>query len=169
MEEYPKIGIKDVALVNVCLRIEDKLFNNGQVILDIETYDFAGRLTNDVIIGLYDGKKYTIYYYYQNYEFEDLEGSDDDVCEVSEDDEVFENSEDEIEEYEEVEMQFEYQEYKIEMEADFKRNALPDDFINRIIFCKNGNITISFDGLESNFENIKNQLERNIDLFEQRY
>ncbi len=166
MEEYPKIGIKDVALVNVCLRIEDKLFNNGQVILDIETYDFAGRLTNDVIIGLYDGKKYTIYYYYQNYEFEDLEGSDDDVCEISEDDEVFENSEDEIEE---VEMQFEYQEYKIEMEADFKRNALPDDFINRIIFCKNSNITISFDGLESNFENIKNQLERNIDLFEQRY
>ena len=155
MEEYPKIGIKDVALVNVCLRIEDKLFNNGQVILDIETYDFAGRLTNDVIIGLYDGKKYTIYYYYQNYEFEDLEGSDDDVCEISE--------------IEEVEMQFEYQEYKIEMEADFKRNALPDDFINRIIFCKNSNITISFDGLESNFENIKNQLERNIDLFEQRY
>lgn len=166
MERYPKIGIKDVALVNVNLRVEDKMFNTGQVILDIETYDFAGRLTDDVIVGLYDGKKYTIYYYYKYYQFEDIEGSyDDEVLEDSEYDEY----DDEIEEYEETEMKIECQEYKIQMEADFKRNALPDDFTNRIIFCGNGQITISFDGMESDFENIKNQLERNIDLIEQRY
>lgn len=149
-EGYPKIGIKNVAVVNVCLRMEGKLFNQGRVILDIDTYDFAGRLTDEVIVGLYDNGMYHIYYYNVQYNFfenpqTDLFGN------VSEDD-----------------LQFEYEESQIEMQVQFEKNKLPNDFTGKMFSFNDSQITIAFDGFEPDIKVIQSCLEQNADLIEQR-
>lgn len=148
---YPKIGIKNVAVVNVCLRMEGELFNQGRIILDIDTYDFAGRLTDEVIVGLYDNGMYHIYYYHVQYNFSGNPQID-----------LFGN-------VSEGEMEFEYDEYEIEMQVQFEKNKLPNDFTGKMFSFDDPQITIAFDGFEPSIEIIQSCLEQNADLVEQRY
>lgn len=151
MDGYPRIGVKNVAVVNVCLRIEDKLFNQGRIILDIDTYDFAGRLTDEVIVGNYDNGMYHIYYYYIHYNFDS-----DSQMELDEGELCME------------ERELEYEEYEIEMQALFTPNKLPDDFTGRMLSFNDAQITIAFDGFEPDMQIIQRCLEENADLIEQR-
>jgi hypothetical protein len=63
-EVYPKIAVDRICVADVSFRKIDSMFNVGQVILDVDTYDFAGHLTDDVIVGFYRNGTYSIYYYY---------------------------------------------------------------------------------------------------------
>lgn len=62
-------GIQKVPMYNVCIadvvvRIEGTLYNNGRIIVDRDTFNFAGHLTDDdYIIGHYDSGKYYIKYF----------------------------------------------------------------------------------------------------------
>ena len=149
MDGYPRIGVKNVAVVNVCLRIEGTLFNQGRVILDIDTYDFAGRLTDEVIVGKYNNGMYDIYYYNIQYNFDENPYADlGNVC---------------VEERE-----FEYEEYEIQMKVLFDKNKLLDDFTGQMLSFNDAQITIAFDGFEPNMKIIQRCLEENADLIEQR-
>ena len=151
MDGYPRIGVKNVAIVNICLRMEGTLFNQGRIILDIDTYDFAGRLTDEVIVGKYNNGMYDIYYYNIQYNF----GDDDpyaDLGNVCVD-----------------ERELEYEEYEIQMQVLFDKNKLPDDFTGQMLSFNDAQITIAFDGFEPNMEIIQRCLEENADLIEQRY
>lgn len=151
MDEYPKIGVKNVAVVNVCLRMEDKLFNQGRIILDIDTYDFAGRLTDEVIVGIYNNGMYDIYYYNIQYNFDNSPQMD-----------LYDG------EFGEGELNFEYEEYEIQMQVQFTKNKLPDDFTGQMLSFNNAQITIAFDGFEPDMQIIQRCLEENTDLIEQR-
>lgn len=151
MDEYPKIGVKNVAVVNVCLRMEDKLFNQGRIILDIDTYDFAGRLTDEVIVGIYNNGMYDIYYYNIQYNFDNSPQMD-----------LYDG------EFGEGELNFEYEEYEIQMQIQFTKNKLPDDFTGQMLSFNNAQITIAFDGFEPDMQIIQRCLEENTDLIEQR-
>ena len=131
MDEYPKIGVKNVAVVNVCLRMEDKLFNQGRIILDIDTYDFAGRITDEVIVGIYNNGMYDIYYYNIQYNFDNSPQMD-----------LYDG------EFGEGELNFEYEEYEIQMQVQFTKNKLPDDFTGQMLSFNNAQITIAFDGFD---------------------
>ncbi len=154
MENYHKIAVKNVAVVNVCFRIEGKMFNEGRIILDIDTYNFAGKLSNDIIFGFYDNGRYTIYYYYKTFGFEDVP-------------EVYDDSE--YDEFEEEEIEYEYQEYEIVMTIPFHKNKLPDDFRYLKMEFDEYEISITFDEFESDMDAIQRCLEDNADLIEQRY
>jgi hypothetical protein len=151
MDEYPKIGVKNVAVVNVCLRMEDKLFNQGRIILDIDTYDFAGRITDEVIVGIYNNGMYDIYYYNIQYNFDNSPQMD-----------LYDG------EFGEGELNFEYEEYEIQMQVQFTKNKLPDDFTGQMLSFNNAQITIAFDGFEPDMQIIQRCLEENTDLIEQR-
>lgn len=151
MDEYPKIGVKNVAVVNVCLRMEDKLFNQGRIILDIDTYDFAGRITDEVIVGIYNNGMYDIYYYNIQYNFDNSPQMD-----------LYDG------EFGEGELNFEYEEYEIQMQIQFTKNKLPDDFTGQMLSFNNAQITIAFDGFEPDMQIIQRCLEENTDLIEQR-
>ncbi len=148
MENYHKIAIKNVTVVNVTFRIEGKMFNEGRIILDIDTYNFAGKLSNDIIFGFYDNGIYTIYYYYKAFGFEGLP-------------EVYDDSE----YYEFEECEYEYQEYQFVM----KMNKLPDDFKDLKMHFDEYEILITFEEFETDMEVIQRCLETNADLIEQRY
>lgn len=147
--EYQKIAVKNVVVINVCLGIEGKMLNEGRIILDIDTYNFAGRLTNDIILGFYKDGRYTIYYYYKTF------GTDvwpQIYYEDSEDDEIM----------------YEYQEYEFMLIIPFLKNEVVDDFKERDLKFEEYEITISFKEFETDMNKIKRCLETNSDLIEQR-
>lgn len=47
---YRRITVSKVCIAEICFRKKDVLFNEGSVVLDIDTFDFAGFITNDVIV-----------------------------------------------------------------------------------------------------------------------
>ena len=63
MDEYHRIEVKNVSIINVCFRKIGALFNSGRIVLDVDTYDFAGHLSDDVIVGFYRDGKYFVHYY----------------------------------------------------------------------------------------------------------
>ncbi len=74
-EGYRKIAVSKICIAEICFRKKDALFNEGKVVFDIETFDFAGFITDDVIVGYYRNGKYYVYYYYNVYVFRDLPDS----------------------------------------------------------------------------------------------
>ena len=70
MDMYPKIEVSNVGVINVTFRRANFLYNEGRIVVDVKTYDFAGHLANDVVIGFYRDGVYTIHYYYHAYDFE---------------------------------------------------------------------------------------------------
>lgn len=142
MENYPRIAVKNVCVVDVCFRRSGRLYNEGKIVLDIDSYDFAGYLTNDVIIGLYKNGEYTIHYYYNVYKFDgELFAEDDSVA-------------------------YQVEEYLIEMSKEFKRTTPDVDFVNNEIMFRNGleTFVLSFNMIVSEKEEIEKALNHNMDL-----
>lgn len=147
--EYQKIAVKNVVVINVCLGIEGKMFNEGRIILDIDTYDFAGRLTDDIILGFYKDGRYTICYYYKTFGTDVLPQI------------YYEDSEDE-------DVMYEYQEYKFILIVPFQKNDVVDDFSQRRMKFEEYGILISFEDFETDVHEIERCIKNNSDLIEQR-
>lgn len=145
MEDYHKISVKNVCIVNICFQKKGELFNQGRIVLDIDTYDFAGHITDDVIVGFYKNGIYYIYYYYNKWSF-DVDPS--------------------LLMTDEIVNQFE--EYEIQMSCGFGRNKLPEDFTDVMMKFDDGNYVIRFEGIVSERETIQRYLEYNQDLLKPR-
>lgn len=142
MGMYPKIAVRNVCVVDVCFRMMGKLYNEGKIIVDIDSYDFAGYLTDDVIIGLYEDGKYNIQYYYKNYNF------DGDIR-------VREN-----------EIGYQLEEYLIELSTELKKTIPNKDFVSNELCFKYGTdmFFLSFNTIISEQKEIERVLESNMDL-----
>ena len=143
MEKYHKIAVKNVCVVNVCFRRIGKLYNDGKIVVDVDSYDFAGRLTDDVIVGFYENGKYHIYYYYKNYDFDvDLKLETPKTAEYI------------------------YNEYLIEMSTKFEKNSPEYDFVgNKISFyLKDDEFELSFEIIVSDMQEIQKAINYNMDL-----
>lgn len=147
--EYQKIAVKNVVVINVCLGIEGKMLNEGRIILDIDTYNFAGRLTDDIILGFYKDGRYTIYYYYKTF------GTD--VWPQI----YYEDSEQD-------ESMYEYREYEYMLIVPFQKNEVVDDFRERNMKFDEYGISISFQEFETDVHEIERCIKNNSDLIEQR-
>lgn len=73
--DYRKIAINRVCIAEICFRKKDALFNTGKIVLDVDTFDFAGFITGDVIVGYYRNEKYYVYYYYNYIQFKERPNS----------------------------------------------------------------------------------------------
>lgn len=143
MSIYHKIAIKNICVLNICIRQLDKWSNRGKVLLDIDTYDFAGHLSDDTIIAFYKDGMYTIYYYYMHYEFEYDENG------------LITKRSKKIKGYERKIAVISFY---------FLKNKLPDDFEDFKIIIDD--IEVSFIGMDYDFDEINKLLQKNEDLFE---
>lgn len=84
-EEIKKIPVNRVCVANAKFRVPNRLFCDSKIILDLDTYLFAGKIYEDVLIGEYKEGRYYISYAYR-------EVDEDDPCEVLDSFEVFELS-----------------------------------------------------------------------------
>lgn len=57
------ILVKNYAVIEVCFRKVGVYCNFGKIVVDVDTYDFAGILTYDKIIGYYKEGSYIIFYH----------------------------------------------------------------------------------------------------------
>lgn len=139
MGDYHTIAVKNVGIINICFRREGMLFNQGRIVLDIDTYDFAGHITNDVIVGYYEEDMYHIHYYYKI-----------DLFEIDPLTQVI------------VDVGNAYEEYHLEFLMEFKRGILPNDFTGTLL--RDEDYTVTFENMESDPNIIRRTLEANLDL-----
>lgn len=139
MGDYHTIAVKNVGIINICFRREGMLFNQGRIVLDIDTYDFAGHITDDVIVGYYENDMYHIHYYYRTYLFE-VDPITQRIVDVGDS----------------------YEEYHMEFLMEFKRGTLPGDFTGTQL--RDEDFTVTFERMESDSNIIRRTLESNLDL-----
>ncbi len=138
-EYYPKIEVKNVSVINICFRSKGTFVNEGRIVLDIDTYNFVGHLTDDVIVGYYGGGMYQIYYFYKEYQMK-FDPETQLIIAVSD----------------------VYQEYQYEMFMRFRKNNLKSDFSNTVICDLDYSIT--FEKIEDDLDIIRRTIEENSDL-----
>ncbi|MBQ7410863.1 MAG: hypothetical protein IJW20_05740 [Clostridia bacterium] len=143
MDGYHKIAVKNVGIINICFRREGMLFNQGRVVLDIDTYDFAGRITDDVIVGYYEEDMYHIHYYYKNH-----------LIEINPLTQMIVNAGND------------YEEYHLEFLMEFKRGNIPEDFTATQM--RDEDFTVTFESMEVDSNIICRTLESNLDLLTER-
>lgn len=121
MGQYPMVELKNVAVVNITFRKAGEMCNKGRVVVDIDNYNFAGRITDDVIIGSYSEGKYNIRYYYHTYTFSTKDRTG--------------------------EIDYFVSEYEIELTSSFPKTYVENDFCNtRITFGDDNNFyELTFD------------------------
>ena len=143
MDGYHKIAVKNVCVVDVCFRRLGLLYNDGRIIVDIDTYDFAGHITDDVIVGFYRNGKYYIHYYYKTYIF--------DVNPVTG---MIEGE------------GYQWEEYEIQLTVDFKKRTPKEDFVNNMLEFgdDSDSYVLTFETIISEIQEIQNTLNNNIDL-----
>ena len=56
-----KIVLTNYCIADVCFR-NRTFFNTGKVVIDVDTYNFAGIITHDKIVGYFEGNEYQIFY-----------------------------------------------------------------------------------------------------------
>lgn len=113
-EDYRRIAVNKVCIAEICFRKKDVLFNEGKVVLDIDTYDFAGFITDDVIVGYYRDGKYQVYYYYNCIEFREIPNSPKINTGTV--------------------LQYSYEQKVFNLEAEFYVVGIPETFTNTTIF-----------------------------------
>jgi len=62
MDEH-RIKVKNFVVAEFCFRKLGQYANYGNVVVDTDSYNFAGMITDEKIVGYYENKKYTIHYY----------------------------------------------------------------------------------------------------------
>lgn len=147
MDGYQKIAVKNVCVVDICFRRQGDLYNEGRIVVDVDTYDFAGHITDDVIIGFYRDGKYKIHYYYKTY---DLDVNP--ITGVIEEPEVF------------------CQEYDIYLENEFEKTTIAQDFVNQMVVFGDGQdlYMLSFETIVEDMQEIQKVLNNTVDLLMQR-
>lgn len=147
MEKYQKIAIKNVCIVDICFRRVGLLYSEGRIVVDIDTYDFAGRITDDIIIGFYRDGKYNIHYYYKTYIFN-----------VNPITGILEGPE------------YQWEEYEIRLTADFEKTTPREDFVENMLkfWNQNDEFILSFEYIISDIQEIQKTLEYNQDLLKPR-
>lgn len=63
MEKIP-IPMYNVCIMDVDYCIKGRMYNGGRILIDRDTFNFAGHLTDDVLIGTYENGTFEICYYY---------------------------------------------------------------------------------------------------------
>lgn len=143
MDGYHKIAVKNVCIVDICFRRLGLLYNEGRIVVDIDTYDFAGHITDDIIVGFYRDGKYYIHYYYKTYIF-----NVNPITGVV------------------VGPEFRWEEYEIYLENDFEKRSITEDFVNQML--KFGDeydeYILSFEKIISDMQEIQKTLNHNTDL-----
>ena len=61
MEFNHKITIKNFGVIEVCFRKKGIFSNVGKIIVDSDTYDFAGILTEDIIVAYFKENHYEVF------------------------------------------------------------------------------------------------------------
>ena len=117
MDIYPKIEVSNIAVVNVTFRRANFLYNEGRVVVDIGTYDFAGHLANDVVVGFYRNGVYEIHYFYHDYDFKPTKQS---------------------------EVEYDVSVYEYELSIPFEKTAPGEDFTGRRVICGQADDEFSF-------------------------
>lgn len=143
MDGYHKIAVKNVCIVDICFRRLGLLYNEGRIVVDIDTYDFAGHITDDIIVGFYRNGKYYIHYYYKTYIF-----NVDPITGVV------------------VGPEFRWEEYDIYLENDFEKKSIAEDFVNQMLKFGDEQDTyiLSFENIISDMQEIQKTLNHNTDL-----
>lgn len=67
MDGIHKIRMYNICAADVIFRIEGKLYNEGWIVADRDSFEFIGHMADDIIIGRYDWEGYKITYYYNEY------------------------------------------------------------------------------------------------------
>lgn len=117
MDIYPKIEVSNIAVVNVTFRRANFLYNEGRVVVDIGTYDFAGHLANDVVVGFYRNGVYKIHYFYHDYDFKPAKQS---------------------------EVEYDVSVYEYELSIPFEKTVPGEDFTGRRLICGQADDEFSF-------------------------
>ena len=117
MDIYPKIEVSNIAVVNVTFRRANFLYNEGRVVVDIGTYDFAGHLANDVVVGFYRNGVYEIHYFYHDYDFKPAKQS---------------------------EVEYDVSVYEYELSIPFEKTSPGEDFTGRRLICGQADDEFSF-------------------------
>ena len=117
MDIYPKIEVSNIAVVNVTFRRANFLYNEGRVVVDIGTYDFAGHLANDVVVGFYRNGVYEIHYFYHDYDFKPAKQS---------------------------EVEYDVSVYEYELSIPFEKTVPGEDFTGRRLICGQADDEFSF-------------------------
>lgn len=147
MDGYHKIAVKNVCIVDICFRRQGELYNEGRIVVDVDTYDFAGHITDDVIIGFYRDGKYKIHYYYKTY---DLDVNP--ITGIIEEPEVL------------------CQEYDIYLESKLEKTSIAQDFVNQMLIfeCEQDLYMLSFEYVVDDMQEIQKVLNNTADLLMQR-
>lgn len=74
MDEYPRVEMKNFTVVKCIFRRLGWLYNEGRIVVDLDSYNFVGHLTNDVIIAKYNKGAFEIKYYQTTYECVEILG-----------------------------------------------------------------------------------------------
>lgn len=53
----------NICVADVIVRIKGHLYNDGRIIVDRDSFDFAGKLADDFLYGHYDGENYNVNYH----------------------------------------------------------------------------------------------------------
>lgn len=72
MYRIQKIPMYNVCAADVIFRIEGTLYNSGRIIIDRDSFEFAGYLADDTLLGYYKDGKYHIDYLYAKHDEENL-------------------------------------------------------------------------------------------------
>ena len=139
MDMYPKIEVSNVGVINVTFRRANFLYNEGRVVVDVKTYDFAGHLANDVVIGFYRDGVYTIHYYYHAYDFEPKSSQ---------------------------EVEYDVNVYEFELSIPFEKTVPAEDFTGRQLICVDGEdeFVFTFEKFEPNLQKVYETINECQDL-----
>lgn len=147
MGEYPMVELKDVAVVNITFRKPGSLYNEGRIVIDVKTYNFAGHITDDVIVGFYRDGAFFIQYFSKEYYTtpSPVPGMPDAIVD--------------------------WKEYVVELTVEFEKTMVENDFINhKLFFGQNSEnqYELTFEGFETNLQNIYRTLQCTEDLMKLR-
>ena len=139
MDMYPKIEVSNVGVINVTFRRANFLYNEGRIVVDVKTYDFAGHLANDVVIGFYRDGVYTIHYYYHAYDFEPKSSQ---------------------------EVEYDVNVYEFELSIPFEKTVPAEDFTGRQLICVDGEdeSVFTFGKFEPNLQKVYETINECQDL-----
>lgn len=68
MYDIQKVPMYNVCVVDVVFCIEGTLYNDGRIAIDRDSFEFAGYLADDIILGFYKDGVYDIHYHYNRHE-----------------------------------------------------------------------------------------------------
>lgn len=139
MDIYPKIEVSNIAVINVTFRRANFLYNEGRIVVDVKTYDFAGHLANDVVVGFYRDGAFVIHYFYHSYDFKPVNSQD---------------------------VEYDVDVYEYELSIPFEKTVPAEDFTGRQLVCisDEDEFIFTFEQFESNLQKVYETINNTQDL-----